>query len=157
VTAEPGAATRDVKFALAKAEHERAMELVDVTAVLRALSGSPVALTELERDVVIVLADRDGISRQITAEGLGISKSGIDWAVTRQRRRVPALTRDLWAAAMIRPAADLVSAVRHNDPEAVAEVLLGLDRQRLAALAVVLAAAVTDPDLMAGVTTDEDA
>lgn len=139
MTAEPGAATRDVTLALARADHERAVELVDVTAVLRALSGSPAVLTALERDVVVVLPDRDGISRQIVAEGLGITRHSVDDAICRQRRRVPALTRDLWAAAMLRPAADLVSAVRANDPVAVARVLVGLDCQRLAALAVDLA------------------
>lgn len=157
MTGVPGEATRAVKRALAEQGHERARHLIDAVAIAKALEGSPVALTELERDAVIVIADTDGIDREITAAGLGISRSGLDWAIIRQRRRVPALTRDLWAAVMLRPAADLVSAVRAHDPDAVASVLLGLDRQRLAALAVVLASMLADADLTTSATAQEHA
>ena len=160
MTGRPGEATRAVKRALAVRRHERAVHLVDGAAIRRALSGCPSAIkamTDLEREVVIAIADTDGIDREVTAAGLGISRSTLDWKITHQRRRAAALTRDLWAAAMLQPAADLVSAVRENDPGAVAEVLVGLDPQRLAALCVVLAARVADAELMRGITADEHA
>lgn len=129
--------------------HERLVELVDAVAIRRALSGCPSAieaLTALEREVVIAVADIDGLDRQVTARGLGLSKGGLDWAIVRQRRRVDELTRDLLAASMLRPAGDLVAAVAAEDPNAVAAVLLGRDLQRLAALCVVLASMVADAE-----------
>lgn len=135
-----GDTTGRVARELAAERHEHAVELIDAEAIRRALRGSPVALTALERDVVITIADLDGLDRQITAAGLGVTRDALDHMIKRRRPRAAALTRDLWAAVMLRPAADLVEAVRAGDAGAVAGVLVGLDRQRLAAMAVVLAA-----------------
>lgn len=142
-----GETTGRVARELAAERHEKAVHLVDGEAIRRALSGCPTALTELERGVVITIADTDGLDREITAQGLGMSRGALDWAILRRRQRVPALTRDLMAAALLRPAGDLVGAVRDADAEAVAGVLSGLDRQRLAALCVVLASLVLDAEL----------
>lgn len=149
-----GATTGRVARELAVERHERAVELIDVEAIRRALAGSPVALTALERDVVITIADLDGLDRQITARGLGLSLNAVEYAITRRRRRVPSLTRDLWAAVMLRPASALVDAVRAGDAEAVAAVLAGLDAQGFAALSVVLAAAVSDASILPAAVDD---
>lgn len=142
-----GETTGRVARELAAERHEKAVHLVDGEAIRRALSGCPTALTELERGVVITIADTDGLDREITAQGLGMSRGTLDWAILRRRQRVPVLTRDLLAAALLRPAGDLVDAVRDADADAVAGVLSGLDRQRLAALRVVLASLVLDAEL----------
>ncbi len=160
MTGRPGELTGRVARELATARHERQVELVDAVTIRRALSGCPSvldAMTDLERDLVVAIADIDGLDREISARGLGISKGALEWTIIRRRRRVAALTRDLWAAAALRPAADLVGAVGSGDGEAVASLLTGLDSQRLAALAVVLAAAVADPDVLTGIPTPDDA
>jgi len=129
---------------LARERHERVVHLVDVEAVRRALLGSPTALTELERGAVIALCDLYGLDVTITAAGLGVAPNTVDWTIRRNRKRLPGLTRDLMAAAMLRPAGELVEAVAAGDADAVAGLLTDLDRQRLAALAVVLASMVAD-------------
>ncbi len=126
--------------------HERAVHLLDVEAMLRVLSGSPTFLTAVEREAVIVLADRDGIDRQVVATGLGVQRSTLGDLIEVRRRRLPRITRDLWAAVMLRPARDLVDAVTVEDPAAVAGVLVGPDVQHLAALCVVLASMVADAE-----------
>lgn len=146
-----GEATRRVKREEAAARQERLVELVDAVAIRRVLSGCPSAveaLTRLEREVVISIVDLLGADLEITAAGLGITRNSLDWAVRRQRRRVGELTRDLWAAVMLRPAAELVEAVAAGDGGAVERVLSPLSRQQFAALAVVLAAAVADPSVL---------
>lgn len=146
-----GEATRRVKREEAAARQERLVELVDAVAIRRVLSGCPSAveaLTSLEREVVISIVDLLGADLEITAAGLGIGRKSLDLAVRRQRRRVAELTRDLMAAVMLRPAAELVEAVATGDADGVAGVLTGLDSQHLAALAVVLAAAVTDRSVL---------
>lgn len=149
-----GATTGRVARELAVERHERAVELIDAEAIRRALSGSPAGLTALERDVVITIADLDGLDRRITAAGLGVSLNALEYAILRRRQRVPELTRDLWAAVMLRPAALLVDAVRAGDADGVAAVLAGLDAQGFAALAVVLAAAVSDASILPAVVDD---
>lgn len=126
--------------------HERAVHLLDVEAMLRVLSGSPTFLTAVEREAVIVLADRDGLDRQIVADGLGVRRSTLGDLIEVRRRRLPRITRDLWAAVMLRPAGELVDAVASEDPDAVAAVLVGPDVQHLAALCVVLASMVADTE-----------
>ena len=143
-----GELTGRVARELAAERHERAVHMLDATAMIRVLRGSPAILTELERDAVIVLADSDGVDRRIVAEGLGVKKNTLDRMILDRRRRMGGLTRDLQAAAMLRPAAELVAAVGAGDASAVAAVLTPMDRQRLAALAVVLAAAVSDPSIL---------
>lgn len=120
------------------------MHLVDAEAIRRALLGSPVALTQLERGVVVAIADMDGLDREITARGLGISLDALKDRIRSRRRRVPVLQRELLAASMQGPADELVGAVAAGDADAVAGLLTGLDRQRFAALAVVLASMVAD-------------
>lgn len=144
MSGHPGETTGRIKREMALERHERAVHLVDGEVIRRALLGSPVAMRELERGAVIAIADTDGIDRELTAAGLSMSRKSLDGAIVARRRQAAALTRDLWAASMLRPAENLVDAVRSGDPDAVAEVLLGLNRQRLAALAVVLAAQVAD-------------
>ena len=139
MTSRPGAATRQVIRDLARGRHERAVHLIDATAIRRALLGDPVALTELERGAIVVLADEYGLDHQIVAEGLGRSKSTVSTAIIRRRERLPGLAADLLALTMTGPADDLVSAVSARDPDSVRDVLAGWDRQHLAALAVVLA------------------
>lgn len=151
MSARPGEAGRAAARELAAEANERAVHLVDVEAVRAALLGTPVALTELERGAVVALCDLGGFDVAITAAGLGVSVKRLGDRMRVRRRRVPALTRDLWAAVMLRPAADLVDAVASRDAEAVASALCGLNRQHLAALAVVLAAAVRDSSLISGV------
>lgn len=160
MTGRPGEATGRLLREQARERHERAVELVDVEAVRRALTGCPSvlgAMTDLERELVVTIADVGGLSREITARGLGVSGGALDWAIKSRRRRVAALTRDLWAAAALRPAADLVDAVAAGDADAVASLLLGLDRQHLAALAVVLAAVVSEPSLITRIPMDDHA
>lgn len=137
MSGRPGELTGRVARELAVERHERAMALLDGEAIRRVLSGAPTFLTPLEREAVFVLADTDGIDRAAVAEGLGCSRGALDRQIWARRERAPQLTRDLWAAAMIRPA---------RDPDAVAGVLSGLDRQRPAALAVVLASMTADAD-----------
>lgn len=148
MSGRPGETTGRVKREIAVERHERAVHLVDGEAIRRALLGSPVALTELERGAVISIASMDGFDRELSAQGLGVSRNTLDSAIAHHRRRLPGLTRDLWAATALRPAGALVEAVASQDAGGVASVLCGLDRQRLAALAVVLAAAVTDPSIL---------
>lgn len=145
MSARPGEATGRLLREQARERHEQAVHLLDAEAIRRVLSGCPAWLTELERDAVVTIADVGGLSREITARGLGVSEGALDWAITR-RRRATALTRDLMAAAALRPAADLVEAVAARAAGAVARVLSGLDRQRPAALAVVLALMTADAD-----------
>ena len=156
MSGRPGEATGRLLREQARERHEQAVHLLDAEAIRRVLSGCPAWLTELEREAVVTIADVGGLSREITARGLGVSEGALDWAITR-RRRVAALTRDLWAGAALRPAAELVGAVGAGDAGAVASLLCALDPQRLAALAVVLAAAVADPDVLTGITTPDDA
>lgn len=148
MSGRPGETTGRIARELAAERHERAVHMLDATAMIRVLRGSPAILTELERDAVIVLADSDGVDRRIVAEGLGVKKNTLDRMILDRRRRVPVLTRDLQAAAMLRPAAELVAAVAGSDADAVASVLSGLSLQQFAALAVVLAAAVSDPSIL---------
>lgn len=141
-----GTASSRVRREKAIERHERAVHLLDVEAMLRVLSGSPTFLTEVEREAVIVLADRDGLDRQIVADGLGVQRSTLGDLIEVRRRRLPRITRDLWAAVMLRPARELVDAVAGEDSGAVAGVLVPLDRQHLAALRVVLASMVADTE-----------
>lgn len=141
-----GETTGRIKRELAVEAHERAVHLIDLEAVRRVLSGIPAVLTELERGAVIALCDAGGLDATVTAQGLGIAPSTVDWTIRRHRRRAAVLTRDLQAAVMLRPAAELVEAVAAGDAEAVAGVLLPLGRQQFAALAVVLASMVADAD-----------
>lgn len=115
------------------------MHLVDGEAIRRALLGTPVALTALEQGAVISICDTNGLDREITARGLGMTRGGVDNAIVRAKRAAPARYADVLAAAMEQPAADLVAAVAARDAGAVGEVLAGLDVQQLRALAVVLA------------------
>lgn len=144
MSGRPGETTGRVKRELAVEAHERAVHLIDLEAVRRVLSGIPAVLTELERGAVIALCDAGGLDATVTAQGLGIAPSTVDWTIRRHRRRAAVLTRDLQAAVMLRPAAELVEAVAAGDAEAVAGVLLPLGRQQFAALAVVLASMVAD-------------
>ena len=160
MSGRPGELTGRVARELATERHERLVELVDAVTIRRALSGCPSvleAMTDLERELVVAIADIDGLDREITARGLGISKGALEWTITRRRRRVEALTRDLWAASALRPAAELIAAVGAGDAGAVASLLRPLDPQRFAALAVVLAAAVADPDVLTGIPMPDDA
>jgi hypothetical protein len=118
---------------------ERAVHLIDAEAIRQALLGTPVALTELEKGAVIAICDTDGLDREITARGLGLTHGAVDTAITRRRAAVPRLAADALAAAMGQPARDLTDAVAARDREAVADVLTGLDVLQLRALAVVLA------------------
>lgn len=157
MSARPGGETTGrIKRELAVEAHERAVHLIDLEAVRRVLLGIPAVLTELERGAVIALCDAGGLDATVTAQGLGVAPSTVDWTVRRHRKRAAALTRDLQAAAMLRPAAELVTAVAGSDAEAVASVLSSLSLQQFAALAVVLAAAVSDPSILpdAGVERD---
>lgn len=144
MSGRPGETTGRIKRELAVEAHERAVHLIDLEAVRRVLSGIPAVLTELERGAVIALCDAGGLDATVTAQGLGIAPSTVDWTIRRHRRRAAVLTRDLQAAVMLRPAAELVEAVAAGDAEAVAAVLCGLGRQQFAALAVVLASMVAD-------------
>ena len=138
---------KQTAVAARRLDNQRRVHLVDVEAVRRALLGDPAALTELEQGAVVALADLDGFDYTLTARGLGVSPRTLSDRVRARRRRVPALTRDLWAAVMLPAAQALVRAVRLDDADAVAAILTPLDRQRLAALAVVLADLVAvDPD-----------
>lgn len=141
-----GSATGRIARELAVDRHEKAVHLLDVEAIRRVLSGSPAFLTHAEREAVFVLADSDGIDRTIVADGLGMKRDAVDWAVLRRRKRASELTRDLQAAAMLRPAGELVEAVAAEDRDGVAAVLTGLSLQQFAALAVVLAARVVDAE-----------
>lgn len=136
MSGRPGETTGRVKRELAVEAHERAVHLIDLEAVRRVLSGIPAVLTELERGAVIALCDAGGLDATVTAQGLGVAPSTVDWTIRRHRRRAAVLTRDLQAAVMLRPAAELV--------EAVAAVLTPLGQQQFAALAVVLASMVAD-------------
>ena len=157
MSGRPGETTGRIARELAAERHERAVHMLDATAMIRVLRGSPAILTELEREAVIVLADSDGVDRRIVAEGLGVKKNTLDRMILDRRRRVPVLTRDLQAAVMLRPAAELVSAVASGDADRVASVLSPLGLQQFAALAVVLAAAVSDGSVLAGIPTTDDA
>lgn len=139
MTDRPGETTRRVIRDLARERHERAVHLLDVTAIRRALLGDPVTLRELERGAIVVLADEYGLDHRIVAEGLGRSTSTVSTAIIRRRERLPGLAADLLALTMTGPADDLIAAVSARDPDAVRGVLAGWDRQHLAALAVVLA------------------
>lgn len=119
--------------------HERTVHLVDVVAVVRALLGDPVSLTELERGAAIVLCDTLGLMREITADGLAIDPRRLMREIERKRRDLPAARADFLAVAARQPALDLVDAVNAWDRGAVAELLVGLDVQSLYALVVVLA------------------
>ncbi len=146
-----GELTGRVARELAAERQRRLVELVDAEAIRRALSGCPSVLagmTQVERELVIAIADMDGFNHRITAEGLGLSPRGLADAMVTQRRRAGGLTRDLQAAVMLRPAAELVAAVAGSDADAVASVLSPLSLQQFAALAVVLAAAVSDPSIL---------
>lgn len=145
-TRNGGDTTGRTKRDMAVERHERAVHLLDGEAIRRVLSGSPSFLTLLEREAVFVLADTDGIDRETVAAGLGMTRGALADRIQTRRKQAARLTRDLWAAAMLRPAGDLVDAVRTDDPEAVAKVLLELDGQRLAVLCVVLAARVVDAE-----------
>ena len=144
MSGRPGETTGRIKRELATAAQERAVHLIDLEAVRRVLSGIPAVLTELERGAVIALCDAGGLDATVTAQGLGIAPSTVDWTIRRHRRRAAVLTRDLQAAAMLRPAAELVSAVADSDADTVASVLSPLSLQQFAALAVVLASMVAD-------------
>lgn len=146
MSGRPGEATSRIKRELATAAQERAVHLIDGEAIRRALLGCPAVLTELEREAVIAVCDAGEMDRELTAAGLGLSRRSLDDQIKTRRRRVPVLTRDLQAAAMLRPAAELVEAVGAGDADAVAAVLTPMDRQRLAVLAVVLASMVADAD-----------
>lgn len=137
--------------------HEQAVHLIDLEAVRKALLGVPVVLTELEAGAVVALCDLGGLDYTITAQGLGISYAAFKDRIKTRRRRVGGLTRDLQAAVMLRPAADLVAAVASGDADRVASVLSPLGLQQFAALAVVLAAAVSDGSILAGIPTTDDA
>lgn len=139
MTGRPGETTRRTIRDLARDRHERAVHLIDATAIRRALLSDPVTLTELERGAIVVLADEYGLDHQIVAEGLGRSKSTVDTAIIRRRERLPGLAADLLALTMTGPAEDLIAAVAARDPDAVRDGLAGWDRQHLAALCVVLA------------------
>ncbi len=120
--------------------HEREVELIDATAIRRALSGCPVALTAMERGVVISIADTHGMDREVVAKGLGFrQRAGVDAAITRARRAVSDAEKNVLAAAAWDRAMELVEAVQDEDAQAVSAALCDLDRQGLAALAVVLA------------------
>lgn len=122
-----------------RAAHERAVHLVDAVAIRKALFGTPVVLTELERGAVVTICDTHGLSRDLVAEGLEENRRQFERAVAYRRRDLPAARADFLAAAARQPALDLVAAVKAWDRDAVAEVLVGLDVQGLYALAVVLA------------------
>lgn len=156
MSGRPGEATGRIARELAAERHERAVHMLDATAMIRVLRGSPAILTELEREAVIVLADSDGVDRRIVAEGLGVKKNTLDRMILDRRRRVGGLTRDLMAASALRPAAELVAAVAGSDAGGVAAVLSGLSLQQFAALAVVLAAVVSDPSILPDAGVDHD-
>lgn len=136
--------------------HEQAVHLIDLEAVRKALLGVPVVLTELEAGAVVALCDLGGLDYTITAQGLGISYAAFKDRIKTRRRRAPGLTRDLMAASALRPAAELVSAVAGSDADAVASVLSSLSLQQFAALAVVLAAAVSDPSILPDAGVEHD-
>lgn len=138
MSGQPGSATREVIRALATQRHERAVHLIDLEAVRLALLGVPTVLRELEAGAVVALCDLGGLDRELTARGLGVSRSCVDDRIAK-RRALPGLAADLLALTMTGPAADLVAAVAARDVDAVRGVLAGLDRQHLAALAIVLA------------------
>jgi len=92
-----------------------------------------------------VIADLDGLDREITAAGLGISRSSLDDRIAKRRRNLPGLAADLLALTMTGPAEDLVSAVAGRDADAARGALAGWDRQHLVALAVVLADIAAQP------------
>lgn len=121
------------------AEHERAVHLVDAVAIRKALFGTPVVLTQLERGAVVTICDTHGLSRDLVAEGLEENRRQFEREIAYRRRDLPATRADYLAAAARQPASDLVAAVKAWDRDAVAEVLVGLDVQGLYALAVVLA------------------
>jgi hypothetical protein len=128
-------------------QHERAVHLVDGVAIRKALSGTPAALSELERGAVIAICDTYGLSRDLTAAGLGITLAHLEKLIGRRRMLAGFAYRCALAAGMREPAADLVDAVAARDVAAVAEILTELDTQGLYALAVVLAEmAGRDPD-----------
>ena len=139
MTARPGETTRRTIRDLARDRHERAVHLVDVEAVRLALLGVRKALTELEAGAVVALCDVGGFDRELTAAGLGITRSSLDDRIAKRHRQLPGLAADLLVLTMTGPAGDLVAAVTARDPDAVRDVLTGWDRQHLAALAVVLA------------------
>lgn len=75
-----GQTTGRVARELAAEQQERLVELVDAVAIRRALSGCPSALgamTHLEREVVIAIADTYGGDLEITAAGLGITRGSL--------------------------------------------------------------------------------
>lgn len=135
----------------AREAHLEAVHLIDTVAIERALMGSPVALRELEQGAVIALADLHGLHREITAAGLGIGPDTLSKRIARARERLPAARLGVLAASLAFTARALVDAVHADDAESVERVLTRLDRQSLAALAVVLAdridpASLADPD-----------
>lgn len=156
MSGRPGETTGRIKRELATAAQERAVHLIDGEAIRRALLGCPAVLTELEREAVIAVCDAGEMDRELTAAGLGLSRRSLDDQIKTRRRQVPALTRDLQAAAMLRPAAELVEAVGAGDAGAVAVVLSSLSLQQFAALAVVLAAAVSDPSILPDTGVERD-
>lgn len=143
-----GELTGRVARELAAERQQRAVHLLDGEAIRRALLGCPAVLTELEREAVIAVCDVGQLDRELTAAGLGVSRRSLDDRIKTRRRRVPGLTRDLKAASALRPAAVLVAAVAGSDAAGVASVLSLLSLQQFAALAVVLAAAVSDPSIL---------
>jgi hypothetical protein len=130
-------------------DNERRAHLVDVEAVRRALLGVPGALTELERGAVISICDTDGMGREVTAEGLGVTRDNLDRLIKKRRRLAGFAYRAALAAGAREPALELVAAVRARDILAVAEILTERDTQGLYALAIVLADMVRDPETAA--------
>jgi hypothetical protein len=118
---------------------ERTVHLVDVEAVRQALTGTLSALTELEQDAAITLCDLGGLSRELTAAGLGMSADLVQKKINRRRARVGYAYRNALAAGAREPAAHLIRVVRRRDVVAVAEILTELSQQGLYALAIVLA------------------
>ena len=131
---------RETAEALRAEERERTIHLIDQVAIQRALLGEPMALTELERGAAIVLCDLNGLSREITAEALGLNVRQLEREIKYRRRDLPAARADYLATAARQPALDLIDAVDAWDRDAIAAILDGTDRQGLYALVVLLAA-----------------
>jgi hypothetical protein len=125
-------------FAERKAAHVGAVHLVDTVAVRRALLGSPVALTELERGAVISICDLGQIDRNLVAQGLGLSKAALNTALRQRQRHLPAAEADTLVAAMAERVPGLVAAVGERDRAAVSR-LMPVQVEELQALVIAFA------------------
>jgi hypothetical protein len=127
-------------------ETKRAVHLVDAVAIRKALLGTPTALTEIEQGAAITICEVGGLSRDLTAQGLGLERSSIDQLMTRRRRELPAAEADALVAAMADRAQLLIAAVADRKRAAVAEVLQPMPVTELHALAIALADMLAAPE-----------